>query len=288
VSGKPVGEAAGRLLAHPRFELVPLQSAREQMEHLPDGSTVSVTWSPRRGLEPTLAICEELAARGFRAVPHIAARQVRDEGQLVEIVERTRAAGIREIFAVGGDATEPEGPFPSALEMLLCLDHLGQRFDRVGVAGYPEPHPLVEDAVMLRALMDKQRLANYIVTQICYSAGHLFDWIDRIRRAGVELPVYIGLPGAVRRAKLLEISLRIGVGDSIRYLRKQGGTVARLLRSRAYRPDEFVAGVASGLERRHDDVVGFHINTFNQVESTERWRREVLAGSTPRHAVPAD
>ena len=31
------------------------------------------------------------------------------------------------------------------------------------------------------------------------------------------------------------------------------------------------------VEEGSTDVAGFHINTFNQVESTERWRREVLA-----------
>jgi len=249
---------------------------------------VSVTWSPTRGLEPTLALCEELAARGFQAVPHVAARQVKDEAELAEIADRAKAAGIGEIFVVGGDATDPEGPFRSALELLVCLDRLGKRFDRVGVAGYPEPHPLVDDDVMLQALKEKQPFATYVVTQICYSAGHLFAWIDRIRGAGVELPVYVGVPGAVRRTKLLEISLRIGVGDSIRYLRKRGGTVARLLRSRAYRPDGFVADVASRLEGRAADVVGFHINTFNQVESTERWRQEIVAASSDRRPLPVD
>jgi methylenetetrahydrofolate reductase (NADPH) len=290
VSGKSSAEAAGRLLSQARFELVPLHSAPEQIPHLPEGSTVSVTWSPTRGLEPTLALCEQLAARGFRAVPHVAARQVKGEAELADIADRAAAAGIEEIFVVGGDATEPEGPFRSALELLVCLDRLGKGFDRVGVAGYPEPHPLVDDGVMIRALKDKQPFATYVVTQICYSAGRLFAWIDRIRGAGVELPVYVGVPGAVRRAKLLEISLRIGVGDSIRYLGKRGGTVARLLRSRAYRPDGFVADVASGLEGRANDVIGFHINTFNQVESTERWRREIVAGSksTSRRPLPVD
>jgi methylenetetrahydrofolate reductase (NADPH) len=288
VSRKPLTEAAGRLLADARLELVPLRSAREQLSHLPGGAPVSVTWSPRRGLEPTLDLCEELAARGFRAVPHIAARQVRDEGQAAGIAERAEAAGIREIFVVGGDATQPEGPFPSALGLLQCFDRLGVRFDRVGVAGYPEPHPLVDESVMLRALAEKQRYAGYIVTQICYSADHLFDWIRRIRTAGIELPVYVGLPGAVRRAKLLEISLRIGVGDSISYLRRRGGTVARLFRSRMYRPDGFVAEVAAGVERERANVVGFHINTFNQVESTERWRREIVAETPTRRALPVE
>jgi methylenetetrahydrofolate reductase (NADPH) len=85
------------------------------------------------------------------------------------------------------------------------------------------------------------------------------------------------MPGVVNRLKLLEVSLRVGVGDSVRYLRKHGSLVARLVRRGGYRPDAFTANVSALLESGAAAVAGFHINTFNQVESTERWRRGLLA-----------
>jgi methylenetetrahydrofolate reductase (NADPH) len=120
-------------------------------------------------------------------------------------------------------------------------------------------------------------MASYIVTQICYDPTLIFAWINRMRGRGINLPVYIGMPGVVNRLKLLEMSLRVGVGDSIRYLGKHGSLMARLVRRGGYRPDAFVANVSLLLERNAADVVGFHINTFNQVESTERWRRGLIA-----------
>jgi methylenetetrahydrofolate reductase (NADPH) len=244
---------------------------------LPEGATVTVTSSPRRGLEPTLLLSEWLAGNGFRAVPHLSARQVEGPGHLAEVVRRLETAGISEIFVVGGDSPQPAGPFESALSLLQALAERGHGFERVGIAGYPERHPLVDDESLGRALREKQAFASYLVTQICYEPGAIFAWMGRVRGQGISLPIVIGMPGAVNRVKLLEMSLRVGVGDSIGYLRKHGSLVARLVRRGGYRPDAFLANLSPLLEEEAGGVAGFHINTFNQVESTERWRRGLLA-----------
>lgn len=267
-----------RLLAQPRFELVPVRGVEEEFGRLPPGGTVSVTSSPRKGLEPTLRLCEALAERGFVPVPHLAARLVESRSHLAEIVARLSGMGVREIFAVGGDSARPAGQLGSSLEMLVALAEMGRRFERVGVAGYPERHPLIGADALHRVLIDKQRYASYVVTQICFDPGVVVDWIRSIREAGFGLPVHIGVPGAVSRAKLLEISVKIGVGDSLRFLRKQGNIVGRLVGG-GHRPDGFVRGIAALLEPDRLGVAGFHVNTFNQVERTERWRREILASA---------
>jgi methylenetetrahydrofolate reductase (NADPH) len=275
------GTGAASLLARARFELVPTKTVEHQLPFLPEGATVTVTSSPRRGPEPTLALVERLARLGFRAVPHLAARHVTGPGHLEEIAARLDRAGIHEVFVVGGDETEPMGPFPSALSLLTALAGMGHGFEDVGIAGYPERHPLIDDATLVQELLAKRRYATYLVTQICFDPHAIFAWASRLRAEGVDLPVHIGMPGVATRRKLLEISLRIGVGDSLRYLRKHGGLARRLLRRSGYRPDAFLAGVDHLLGPTRANVVGFHINTFNQVESTERWRQEVLSRRRP-------
>jgi methylenetetrahydrofolate reductase (NADPH) len=270
-----------RLLNPPRFELVPTRSAEEEFGHLPPGAVVAVTSSPRRGLEPTLRLCEGLAAGGFWAVPHLAARLVSSRSHLDEIASRLVDAGVREIFAVGGDSPRPAGPFDSSESMVVALAELGRRFDRVGVAGYPERHPLIESTALHRLLREKERFASYVVTQICFDPPAVVAWIRGLRDRGFGLPVHVGVPGAVSRAKLFEISVKIGVGDSLRYLRKHGGIVGRLAARAGYRPDAFVRDIVALLERDPLGVVGFHINTFNQVQTTERWRQEMLASAGP-------
>jgi len=266
-----------RVLARARFEIVPTSMVEQQLPFLPRRATVTVTSSPRRGLEPTLLLTEQLARRGFRAVPHLSARQVEGPAHLAEVVRRLETAGISEIFVVGGDSPAPVGPFGSAASLLQALREGGHRFERVGIAGYPERHPLIDEASLLRALREKQSFASYLVTQICYDTAAIFTWIRSIRGEGISLPIFIGMPGAVNRVKLLEMSLRVGVGDSLRYLRKHGSLMARLVRRGGYRPDAFLANLAPLFEEKTAGVMGFHINTFNQVENTERWRQGLMA-----------
>ena len=124
--------------------------------------------------------------------------------------------------------------------------------------------------------MDKQPFASYVVTQLCFDADTILGWISGIRDRGIMLPVYVGVPGAVDRKKLLQISLKVGVGDSVRFLRKQSGLVGMLLKPGGYSPDELVERLAPYAGDEHYDIAGLHLYTFNQVENTEQWRQRML------------
>ena len=73
------------ILSRPRFEIRPIKDAEERAEHLPRDVKVAVTCSPAEGIENTLRFGERLLQRGFRAVPHIAARLVSGGTHLEEI-----------------------------------------------------------------------------------------------------------------------------------------------------------------------------------------------------------
>lgn len=285
-SEPPEATRVGTLLSRPRFEVVPLRGAEDEAGHLPLGATVSVTCSPRKGLDATVTLAGTLAGRGFRAVPHLAARLVRGPDHLQRVVDELHRAGVEEVFVIGGDPSEPVGPYRSAGSLLAAIAEAGHPFGQIGVAGYPERHPLIEAEELDRCLLEKQPSAGYLVTQICFDPPTIFRWLRRIRAIGVHLPVYLGVPGAVSRRKLLEIALRIGVGDSLRYLTKHGSLVARLIGRGSFHPDGFLARVGPHLPEPGHGVIGLHFNTFNQVRTTERWRRRALAdyrwsGMTP-------
>lgn len=264
------------ILARPRFEILPIKGAEEQADHLPKGAKVAVTCSPAKGIESTLRFGERLLERGFEVVPHIAARLVADEAHLEKILRWFDEHSLREIYVIGGDAREPVGPYSSAFELLGAMSRLEHGVEEIGIGAYPEGHPLIDDEELDRALRDKQPFASYMVTQLCFDADVVLDWISGIRRKGIELPVYIGLPGAVDRKKLLQISLKVGVGDSIRFLRKQAGLAGMLLKSGGYSPDDLVEKLAPYAGDKDYGIAGLHIYTFNQVESTEQWRQQML------------
>jgi len=266
-----------RLLERPRYEVIPVRGVEEKAAALPPGATVTVTASPAHGLWRTVDVAEALAARGYDVVPHLAARMIDGRGQLEEIVGRYAAAGVTQAFVIGGDVSPPAGRYAAAADLLEELATVHHPFTRIGIGGYPEGHPLIADDALLEALLRKQQHADVIVTQLCFDADALVRWIRSLRDAGVELPVIVGLPGAVERRKLAEISLRTGVGASLRYLRKHGREVLTLSRSRRYDPTPLARAVAGHVDDSDLGIAGAHIFTFNQVEETRDWVRRAAA-----------
>jgi methylenetetrahydrofolate reductase (NADPH) len=272
-------------LTHPRFELVPIRGVEEQASYLPPGAKVTVTCSPTRGIENTLAVAEQLSKQDFQVVPHISARLVVDRAHLKDILQRVADVNLREIFVIGGDAREPVGKFAGALDLLRAMAELGHNVGEIGVAAYPEHHPLIDDETLRQALWEKQRFATYMVTQICFDARVITRWLGEIRQGGhsgghpegTRLPVYIGLPGAVDAKHLLRISMKIGVGDSVRFLSRHTSLAAGLFRRAGYHLDELVDKLAPAFGDSECKIQGLHLNTFNQVENTERWRQQKLA-----------
>lgn len=269
-------EDVRELLRDPRFELLPFDGMDEEADLLPEGAKVAITASPEKGIEETLDRADRLADRGFEVSAHVAARGVRSQDHLAEIAERLTAAGIEDIFVPGGDNEEPEGPYDSAYAFLRDLEEQGYEFEHVGITGYPEGHQFIEDDVLAEHLEKKEPYADYIVTQMSFSAEAVVDWTADIRDRGVELPVHVGVPGVMRYQRLLSISQKIGVGDSLSYLRKTTGIldfIKQFLGSRGqYKPDDFVEGVAPYHGDQDHGIEGVHLYTFNQVADTEEWR----------------
>jgi methylenetetrahydrofolate reductase (NADPH) len=259
---------------------MPFESFDEEITHLPAGATIAITTSPQLGIDATVERTEEAREQGFEVSPHVAARYVEDRDHLDEIATRLKDAGVEDIFVPGGDREEPAGEFESAHELLVALDDLGYEFDEVGITGYPEGHDFLDDETLAAAMDRKVPHATYIVTQLCYDPEAVVEWIESIRERGVELPVEVGIPGVMKYQRLMKISQKVGVGDSIKFLRKTTGIlgfVRQLVGSRGtYEPDALVDGLAPYVGDDHYGLRGIHIYTFNQTPDTEDWRHRRL------------
>ena len=196
------------------MEVFPTDTIEAKLDVLEPGSYVAVTCSPTKGVDVTLDMSERLALRGFKVVPHVAAKMVRDRVHLREIVAHLNDLPIISIFVPGGDADTPTGDYDTALSLLRDIAELDHKFTEIGVAAHPEGHPAADDDTLLNALLMKQKFANYLVTQMCFDADVVGSWLHTIRENGVHLPAWLGLPGVADRGSLLKTSLRIGVGFS--------------------------------------------------------------------------
>jgi methylenetetrahydrofolate reductase (NADPH) len=263
------------LIAAATIEVIPLKGADEKVLRVPQGSTVTITCSPKFGLDRSLEHVESAVRHGFTVVPHLAARMVQDDRQLRRFVRRVTDLGVDDLYVIAGDADEPIGTFADAESILLALREFDHGLRRIGVGCYPEGHPKIADDALLEALLRKQEHADYMVSQLCFDPATLVDWLTRARHSGVALPLRIGLAAPLKTAKLAELALKIGVGQSMRYLTKQRGMVSNLVLGRSYAPERLLLDIGLGLGSAELAIEGVHLFSFNQIEACVVWQQRI-------------
>jgi len=268
------------LLDQAYLEVIPTRTIMDRLVHIPRHSYVAITCSPVNGIEPTLDLVEKLRAlpdeQQLKLIPHIAARMIRDKGHLREILARLEAARVESVFVPAGDAPEPVGQYKDSLKVLQDMAEIGHNIEDIGIAAYPEGHPAISKQELMRFLQEKQKFATYLVTQMCFDPLILVGWLKEIRADGVRLPAWIGLPGVADISKLITLSFKIGVGQSLKLLKKQKGLLKKFMTARPYQPDDLLEGLRPYLDDPELNIPGFHLFSFNDIERTEKWRAETF------------
>jgi methylenetetrahydrofolate reductase (NADPH) len=255
-----------------RLEVLPFPGIVEEAARLPRPVRIAVTCSPKHGPDRGVEVAAQLRALDHSLTVHVAARMVRDRNHLDQLLAGLAEVGVDDLFLIGGDIEDPVGEYSSALDLLpLVVDH-PQRPGLIGVAGYPEGHPLISAEELERVLRDKSRLADYVVTQMCFDPEALRSWVVSQREQDMDLPIVIGMPGKVARRKLLTMSARIGVGPSLDFLRKQKGL--RSLLSRRSTADRLYEGIAPLLDDPELALAGLQYFTFNELLQTWEWHQK--------------
>jgi methylenetetrahydrofolate reductase (NADPH) len=269
-----------QLVASANVEVIPLRGAEEKTANVPTGTTVTITCSPKFGLDRTLDHVLHARDSGHRVVPHLAARMVEDEAQLQRFLSVTGSAGVDDLYVIGGDGEESVGKYSEAFEVIEAVQGLEHEVRRIGVGCYPEGHPNIPDAVLLDALHRKQQYADYMVSQLCFDATTFTNWLRKVRADGIVLPVRIGVAAPLQTRKLIELSLKIGVGSSVKFLTKQHGFVGNLLLGRSYAPETLISQIVEQPDFDELGIEGLHMFSFNQIDATVEWQSQTAAAAT--------
>ncbi len=278
-AGSPDGYKKS-LIRNLTFEVIPLNSLDTAVAALPDAAPVSVTCSPVKGIAETMRLTEQVRDAGHTAIPHIAARMVTSASHVDEIASWLKTEQIGRMFLVGGDADPAEGPYTDAAHFLRDLLDRGPELHTVGVTSYPDGHAFISDQLLSEALHEKQAIlaeagvSGYASTQMCFDESQIVNWLSNERANGFELPVHLGIAGVVERAKLMKMGVRLGVGTSLRFLKKNRKALTKLMSQADYDPSTLLDPLTEDLERLV--VTGIHCFTFNQVEATQRWRQSIV------------
>ena len=121
--------------------------------------------------------------------------------------------GIDHMLALRGDLPfgweGTGGDFAYATDLVaFARKEFGDKFE-IAVAGSPEGHiscrSLEADIAVLKQKQDNG--ADYIMTQLCWDMEQFKYWLDAIRKAGVTMPVDVGIMPILDQAATINMAL---------------------------------------------------------------------------------
>ena len=168
----PRPATVAELLTRSRYEVIPLAGVEEHvLEHVPRDVTLTVTASPTKGLDHTLELAAQARGAGLSGraaslgaprrrpgAPRGARRADSRDGRARRLRRRRRR----------GRAGRARSRAP--LQLLDAIAEVGHPFEQIGITGYPESHPLIDDETTIAAMFEKARHATYIASQICFDS----------------------------------------------------------------------------------------------------------------------
>src|SRR5271169_5436620 len=239
------------------------------------GTQIYVSAVPNRPEKESVAAAVRLRAAGFEPVPHVAVRNFASATALDDFLARLNGeAEVRRALVIAGDRAE-YGPFRRAQDAIDSGIFRRRGIRAIGIAGYPEGHPRIGDEELFRALADKiaaaeaTGLAVEIVTQFCFGAQAMLDYVARLRAFGFEQPVRIGLAGPTSLTALLRYASRCGVRASAQALAQRSGLLRQMFALTV--PDDLVRKLADAAPAR----VSVHFFSFGGLPATARWAQAV-------------
>ena len=249
-----------------------------ELAMLKRGTRVYLSAVPNRPPDESLAAAMQIRAAGLEPVPHVAVRNFASEQALDDFLARLNGeASVDNILVIAGDRNEC-GPFRRALDAIDngVLRRRGIR--SIGIAGYPQGHPRIGDDELNRALAEKIAAAEAtglnpeIVTQFCFDARSILDFVARLRGFGFDHRVRVGLVGPTSLTSLMRYAARCGVRASAQGLARRSGLMRQMFALAT--PDDLIRALA---EAALAGVVP-HFFSFGGVAATGRWARAVADG----------
>lgn len=240
---------------------------------LPAKTRIFIPHLPKTTLKEIIVTVRNLKLAGFEPVPHVAARRIADSSELMAFLASLYEEGVQELLVIAGN-TISSGEYKQCIDLLDSEVFTQFRFKRLLFAGHPEGHPDVDRDQIEGALLKKIRLAHQrgyetaVVTQFCFNIQATRHWLHRIRNAGINEPIYIGLTGPASFKTLLRFASICGVSASADQFIKQPLQMWNMF-FRA-NPDCFVDTLMKQSEFK-TQIAGFHLFPFGGIDETIHW-----------------
>ncbi len=202
---------------------------------------------------------------GIEAVAHLTCVNSTRE-QVKGVLEKLKANNIENILALRGDFSEDhprQNDFAYAKDLIEFLKEESASFD-MGISGacYPEGHPEADseelDLVYLKEKVDAG--ADHLVTQLFFDNNLFYDFMDRARGIGIEVPIEAGIMPVVNKNQIQRMVSLCGASLPSKFTkmmnRYENNPEAMRDAGIAYAVDQIVDLISNGAE-------GIHLYTMN-------------------------
>ena len=204
---------------------------------------------------------------GLTVISHLTCvGSTRDE--IMSILEKGAESGIENILALRGDPPNGEAVwkhlengFDYAADLVSFIKKNYPHIC-IGVAGFPEGHPLTQNRLKemeyLKAKVDAG--ADYIVTQLFFDNRDFYDFCERCELSGINVPVVAGvMPLTTRKGMIRMAQLAEGARFPADLLR----SVARAENDEYFKEVGIHWAAEQLLNLVNNDVRGIHLYTLN-------------------------
>lgn len=292
VSRVPV--TAGALLENASLEVMPRTAAKipDFRPLLRKGTRVYIAHIDGTSIDDMVATARRLTDEGFEPMPHLPARIIPDRVTLEVWARRYRdEAGVTQALLLGGGVPEPAGDLDSSIAMLKTgvFDRLG--FRRLHVAGHPEGNKdidiqggtlRVDEALQWKqAFSDRTDADMAIITQFAFDAAPVITWAERLKQAGIRLPIHIGAAGPTKLQTLIKFAIACGVGPSLNVLQKRALDFRKLLIP--YEPNDFLVDLAAYKASHPDSLIEqIHVFPLGGIQASTEWLQRIQTEAVTR------
>jgi methylenetetrahydrofolate reductase (NADPH) len=242
---------------------------------IPLNTPVNVAFLGNESHRQRILAAKTIRECGFEPVPIISARRIRSQQDLDDLLGTlVMEATPRCFIFVGGDPRTPSGPYPDSLSLLGSGVLARHRIRDVGIVGYPEGHPKIQDAKLRRALswkiafLEDAGCSIEITTQFGFDADAIARWIDQLRAMAISAPVRIGVPGPATVATLLRFAAQFGVSVPAGAAKHSFSLASQV---RQVGPDRFIERLWNRMSEQDVGSVLLHIYPFGGMGPSVRW-----------------
>ena len=224
---------------------------------------ISVTCSAGgSGNARTCEIAQTVRACGVEPLAHLTCINS-DKDEISRELKKLEAMGIENVLALRGDRIPgaEKGVFSHADELVRFILDESNRFDISG-ACYPETHPESpspeKDIEYLKQKVDAG--VKRLVTQLFFDNEDYFDFVERARKAGIDVPIQAGVMPLVKKSNVDRIISLSGA--------KIPNKVSRMIAKYYDDPESLMqAGIAYATEQAFDLAAGgadgIHVYVMN-------------------------